>query len=149
MKSIHAHGKTPTYGATHGHDDLMMSSIWALYILKNEFVENYFEIQQYITDKLGNSYPLFLTSFESINPDRDSELHMFIQNLDEKFKSMGNKYEISMNQLEQNIQETQKRLMNEFQSNGTLLNLNTSQINDDYENNPTPQEEDFSFSGFN
>jgi hypothetical protein len=45
-------GKTPSYSATQGHDDLMMSSIWALYVLKTEFIENYYEVKQFAVDKL-------------------------------------------------------------------------------------------------
>ena len=60
-----------------GHDDLMMASIWALYVLKPDLIENYYEIKQYATDKLGNTFPLFLTSFESIDSN-NADLKMFI-----------------------------------------------------------------------
>ena len=52
LKNIQEHGKTPSYSATQGHDDLMMSSIWALYVLKTEFIENYYEVKQFAVDKL-------------------------------------------------------------------------------------------------
>lgn len=104
-------GKTPTYAASQGHDDLMMSSIWALYILKPTLIENYYEVKQFVTDKLGNQYPLFITSYEEV----DASTREFITNLDSKFKTSSNQYEISMNQLEQNVQKTQKQLIEHFQ----------------------------------
>lgn len=55
LRSIHACGKTPSYSATQGHDDLMMSSIWALYVLKTDLIENYYEVKQFATDKLRKS----------------------------------------------------------------------------------------------
>ena len=88
----------------------MMASIWALYVLKPDNIENYYEIKQYATDKLGNSFPLFVTSFESIDSN-NVDLKMFIAELDNKFSNISNKYEISMNQLERNIQQSQKQLM--------------------------------------
>ena len=96
-----------------GHDDLMMSSIWALYVLKIDFIENYYEVKEFICDKLGNQHPYFITSSESIS-DNDIELKEFVLDLDNKFKNSSNKYEISMNQLEQNIKNNQKELMSEF-----------------------------------
>lgn len=58
-------GKTPTYAAKQGHDDLMMSSIWALYVLKIDLIDNYYQVKQFALDKFGNQQPLFITSYES------------------------------------------------------------------------------------
>ena len=41
----------------------------------------------------------------------NSDIKQFIQELDNKFSNISNKYEISMNQLEQNILSSQKSLM--------------------------------------
>ena len=123
-----------------GHDDLMMSSIWALYVLKIDIIENYYEVKQFASDKLGNQQPLFITSSESISSD-NIEIRQFISELDEKFKNTANKYEISMNQLEQNIQKSQAELMKHF----TLVNQNniTVETKDEY-----AEDGDFNFSGF-
>lgn len=67
LKNTRVNGKTPTYAAKQGHDDLMMASIWALYILKPDLIDNYYEVKQFATDKLGNQQPLFITSYESRN----------------------------------------------------------------------------------
>ena len=55
LKNIQEHGKTPSYSATQGHDDLMMSSIWAIYILRPNLIDNYYDVKQYVTDKLRKS----------------------------------------------------------------------------------------------
>ena len=117
LKNIVECGKIPTYYAISGHDDLMMCSIWVFYILKPELLENYYDIKQFATDKLGHQLPLIITSTENIS-NSDYEVLQFIQDLDNKFKNTSNKYEISMNQLEQNIMQDQKELMENFQLPG-------------------------------
>jgi hypothetical protein len=105
----------------------------------------YFDVRQYITDKLGNSYPLFLTSFE---PTAGTEFGspQFIQELDSKFKSTSNKYELSLNQLQQNIQATQKELMEAFSlNNQNNLNIATNIHQNNSSNN---DDDDFSFGAF-
>ena len=47
-------GRMPTYAASSGHDDLMMASIWAFYVLKPDILENYYDIKQFVIDKLGS-----------------------------------------------------------------------------------------------
>lgn len=131
-------GKTPTYSATQGHDDLMMASIWALYVLKIDIIENYYEVKQFATDKLGNQQPLFITSTEYISSS-DNELHQFILDLDNKFKNNNNSYELSMNQLEQSIQQSQKELMEHFK-----LHSNDIEIQD-FNNYSERSDEDFQF----
>lgn len=130
-------GKTPTYYATQGHDDLMMCSIWAMYILKPDLIENYYDVRQFATDKLGHQFPLFITSTE--NPNTSSyEIEQFINELDQKFKNTSNKYDISMNQLESDINQTQEQLMKAFQ----MPNGNISH------NNQHDDDETFQFAGF-
>ena len=89
---------------------MMMASIWALYVLKADLIENYYDVREFGTDKLGNSYPLFITSTEEIT----NETKEFISTLDEKFKTTSNQYEISMNQLETDIKANQEELMEHF-----------------------------------
>lgn len=55
LKNIPEYGKTPSYSAAQGHDDLMMSSIWAIYILRPNLIDNYYDVKQYVTDKLRKS----------------------------------------------------------------------------------------------
>lgn len=106
-------GRAPTYAASSGHDDLMMASIWAFYVLKPDILENYYDIKQYAIDKLGNQIPLFITSFESVT-DNDQELKQMIYELDTKFTNSSNRYEISFNQLEQTVKISQEQLMKQF-----------------------------------
>lgn len=128
-------GKTPTYYATQGHDDLMMCSIWAMYVLKPELIENYYDVRQFITDKLGNQLPLFITSTES-STESNYQIEQFINELDQKFKNTSNKYDISLNQLQSDIEQTQEQLMRNFQMpNGSISNNNND-------------EDTFQFSGF-
>lgn len=140
-------GRAPTYAASAGHDDLMMSSIWAFYILKPNLLDNYYDIKQFAIDKLGNQIPLFITSFESIS-DNEQELKEFIFNLDQKFKNNSNKYEISFNQLEKNIKTSQEEILKQFVP---YIN-NTNNTNNSLETNIDPDEDksngNFQFSGF-
>jgi hypothetical protein len=115
-----------------------MSSIWALYVLKIDLIENYYEVKQFAVDKLGKQQPMFITSTENID---DPDVKNFILSLDEKFKNISNKYEISLNQLEQNIQKSQAELMTQFK----LVGQNDTSF---YEQQPENSEDDFDFSGF-
>lgn len=125
MKNIPDWEKLHLIQQHNGHDDLMMSSIWALYVLKIDLIENYYDVKQFANDKLGNQQPLFITATEYIS-ENDLELRQFINELDEKFKTSNNKYEISFNQLEQNIQESQAELMQHFKlSQGLTINENS------------------------
>lgn len=125
MKNIQEQVKLQLIRLHNGHDDLMMASIWALYVLKIDLIENYYDVKQFANDKLGNQQPLFITATEYIS-ENDLELRQFINELDEKFKTSNNKYEISFNQLEQNIQESQAELMQHFKfSQGLTINENS------------------------
>jgi hypothetical protein len=133
-------GKVPTYAASQGHDDLMMSMIWALYVIKPEFIENYYNVNRFGIDKLGNQIPLFVTSTESLNP----EDKQFLLELDTNFTNSSNDYEIELNQLEQQIENSQENLMKHFVleanvSSDNMFNSGLEQEND---------ENDFQFAGF-
>ena len=56
---------------------------------------------------------------------------IFTKMSDEKFKNISNKYEISMNQLQQNILENQKELMNNFTLDNPIVEQSTNYSNDD------------------
>lgn len=122
-------GKPPLFGNTTGHDDLMTSAIWAFYILKLEYLEQYYDVRKYITDKLGNSIPSFVISTES-QYEINNEIKKMMNYIDDKFIAISNKHEINLNQLEMNIKESQADLMKKFllQSETAVTNEN---INDD------------------
>lgn len=86
----------------------------------------------------GNSYPLFVTSTENTS----AETQQFLLELDKKFgANITAKYDLPIQALQQNIQEEQKRLMNEFKIDNS--------ISDDRTNNNNSEEQDFTFAGFN
>ena len=67
-----------------------------------------------------------------MNPGYDNQdIKQFIQQLDEKFKNTSNKYEISMNQLQQNILENQKELMSNFTLDNPVIQQSTNYSSDD------------------
>lgn len=137
-------GKTPKYYATSGHDDLIMCSIWALYILKPELLELYYNINQFITDKFGREIALFVTSAESIQNSND--VFQYINELDQKFKNSTN-YDVSISDLEQNIQNSSKDIIKHFeQYNSTSL----KELDYSLQNNNDLQqgEPNFDFAGF-
>ncbi len=106
-------GRAPEFGNFHGHDDLMASAIWALYILKSEFVEQYYDVKKYVNDKLGNTYPSIIFSSESQESINNDILNI-MENMDAKFSNIMNNYESSYENLEENIEESQQELMNKF-----------------------------------
>lgn len=129
-------GRTPTYMALQGHDDLMMTLVWAFYFLKPNLVERYFDVRQYASDKMGQQVPLFLTSLDSI----DESTTQFLTDLDNKFKTTTKTYDISMNQLENDIKKEQQKLMSEFK----LIN----NFVQEEEKSSSKNNEDFQFGGF-
>lgn len=134
-------GKAPTYAASQGHDDLMMSMIWALYIIKPEFIENYYNVNKFGIDKLGNQIPLFVTSTETLTAD-DKQ---FLYDLDINFKNSSNNYEIELNQLEQEIASSQENLMQHFIEETNVINDNDFNYDSDADKD---SDNDFHFAGF-
>ena len=130
-------GRAPTYMAVQGHDDLMLSAVWAFYFLKPNLIEKYFEVRQYVSDKLNQEIPLFLTSIESVDLSYNNDTTKFIEELDKKFKATTKIYNIPIQQLEQNVKQQQKRLMSEFK----LVSNNSQEEQADSNKN-------FQFSGF-
>lgn len=45
-------GKMPTYSAADGHDDFMMSTIWALYSLSMDIIERYYDVRKIAVNRL-------------------------------------------------------------------------------------------------
>jgi glutathionylspermidine synthase len=80
--------------AVQGHDDLMLSAVWAFYFLKPNLIEKYFEVRQYVSDKLNQEIPLFLTSIESVDLSYNNDTTKFIEELDKKFKATTKIYNI-------------------------------------------------------
>ena len=130
-------GRAPQFGNTTGHDDLMTSAIWAFYIIKNEYIEQYYDVKKSVIDKLGNSIPTFVVTSESQH-DIDAAVKNMMDYIDNKFTSISNKQEISLNQLEMSVTASQTELMNNFLSQSNAQSLNNSSNNninteDDYE----------------
>lgn len=123
-------GKTPTYYATSGHDDLIMCSIWAFYILKPEYLERYYNIINFINDKFGKQIPLFVTSTEQVNQQQ-------IKHLDEIFNNIPN-YNISVNELQKNL-NISKQL--------AQYNIISAQ-NDQQKETQYKDQQNFQFQGF-
>ena len=138
-------GKAPTYAASQGHDDLMMSMIWALYIIKPEFIENYYNVNKFGIDKLGNQIPLFVTSTETLTAD-DKQ---FLYDLDINFKNSSNNYEIELNQLEREIASSQENLMQHFIEETNVINDNDFNYDSDSDkDSDKDSDNDFHFAGF-
>ena len=49
------------YEASTGHDDKVMSLIWAMYVLKQEYLENYYYVRAYKKNRFGIEVPARLT----------------------------------------------------------------------------------------
>ena len=137
-------GKTPTYFATHGHDDFIMCSIWAFYVLKNQNLENYYNINQFVYDKFGKQIPIFVTSTENVG---DQETLQFIRELDNNFDLSDTNYEASVDQLQmdvnRNIQEITKKFA-EYDSQAPIYEQEQDDRRDPYHD-----EDKFDFMGFN
>ena len=129
-------GRAPQFGNTTGHDDLMTSAIWAFYIIKNDYIEQYYDVKKYVTDRLGNSIPVFVITTES-QQDINAAVKQMMDYIDNKFTAISNKQEISLNQLEMSVTESQSELMKKFllQSSNSQLNNNDKAADneDDYE----------------
>ena len=130
-------GRAPQFGNSTGHDDLMTSAIWAFYIIKNEYIEQYYDVKKSVIDKLGNNIPTFVVTSESQH-DIDEATKNMMDYIDNKFTSISNKQEISLNQLEMSVTASQTELMNNFLSQSNVQSLNNSSSNnitneDDYE----------------
>ena len=111
-------------------------AIWAFYIIKNEYIEQYYDVKKSVIDKLGNNIPTFVVTSESQH-DIDEATKNMMDYIDNKFTSISNKQEISLNQLEMSVTASQTELMNNFLSQSNVQSLNNSSNNitneDDYE----------------
>lgn len=102
-------GRAPIYAASSGHDDMILSMCWGLYILDPDIIETYYDVKNYGVDKLGNQIPLFICPFESGSYDKKR-----LEMLDEKLQQIGHSYEVTMNNLQQQIREQQSNLLEHF-----------------------------------
>lgn len=118
-------GKTPTYYASTGHDDFIMCSIWAFYILKTEILENYYNINSFITDKFNQQIPLFITSMQNANSD---DLQ-YINQLDNQFQNSS--YQISLSELEANVKSNSQQIQKAFNQYNSLANTDNSNKEDE------------------
>lgn len=133
-------GKTPTYYATHGHDDFIMCSIWAFYILKNQNIQNYYNINQFVYDKFGKQIPYFVTSLQNVG---DQETLQFIKELDSSFNVSNASYEKSLASLEMNINQNYQKIAEQF------ARYDTKTIEQELEQKiPKDDEDHFDFMGF-
>lgn len=99
-------GKLPTYCAADGHDDYMMAAIWGLYCMKMEIIDNYYDVKKTIVNKLGEQIPLYILPYKSDGSIRND----YLNNIDEKFKTYINEYEIKLDK----INGDDDKLMDEF-----------------------------------
>lgn len=86
-------GKVPTYGAANGHDDIIMSTIWAFFSLKLSIVERYYEIKKVVQNKLGEEQPLFIMPYVVEYADDEYDKKM---DLDSRLNSYRQSYEQEM-----------------------------------------------------
>lgn len=133
-------GKTPTYYATHGHDDFIMCSIWAFYVLKNQNLQNYYNINQFIYDKFGKQVPLFVTSVQNVG---DTQTLQFIKDLDAEFSLSNTNYQRSVDQLEMDINRNYQKISEQF------ARYDARVLEEELEQKPPKDDEDhFDFMGF-
>lgn len=92
-------GKLPTYQAVDGHDDYMMSAIWAFFSLKLEILERYYDIKKYVFNKLGEQMPLFVLPF--VFEYQNTDIKQLISEIDEKLNLYTSKSEKYLNQIQQ------------------------------------------------
>lgn len=104
-------GRAPTYAASSGNDDMMSATCWGLYVLHPDLIDSYYDVRQYGVDKLGNQIPLFICPFYQGSRE---EIKQRISLLDDRFKNISNKYEITMNNLEEQVREQQSNLLENF-----------------------------------
>lgn len=58
-----------TYEASTGHDDRVMALIWAIYVLKQEYLENYYNVSSYKINAFGIEVPARLSFDLSMRTD--------------------------------------------------------------------------------
>lgn len=129
-------GTVPAYYATQGHDDFIMCSVWAFYILRPQILQNYYNINKYIQDKLGQDIPLFVTSIQNVS---ESQNLQFIRELDSKFKLSGNNYQRTVDQLSKDVNQNYQKIAEEF----AKYDSTTIKQQQEYDNN-----DNFEFMGF-
>ena len=111
-------GKTPAYYATRGHDDFVMCSVWAFYILKPQHLQNYYNINKYVTDKLGKDIPLFVTSMQNVSEGQNLQ---FIKDLDSKFNLTNTNYQKSISQLTNDINKNYEQIAKKFSQYDAIM----------------------------
>ena len=135
-------GKMPKFACFNGHDDFIMSMIWAFYYLKSISLQNFYDVMKYGTDKFGNQVPLVVSS--SQNPS-EQNIKKLIQDIDKIFNKTTKSYALQMEQLKYNIQQSQAQLMNNFIQSRIVQQNSQKQINNI---DPDTGEETFQFDGF-
>ena len=111
-------GKTPTYASSDGHDDFVMSTIWALYALKMEILERYYDVRKIVLNKLGEPTPLFILPYTEIQ-QRDTDDYM--SRLDSRLDSFRSSYELQNKETEEEIKNSD---IDEFIKKNKLNALN-------------------------
>ena len=93
-------GKLPTYAAADGHDDFMMSTIWAFYSLQMEIVERYYDVRKIVLNKLGEQTPLFILPFKV---QQAEETNDFMSRLDSSLSNFRASYERQSREAEEEV----------------------------------------------
>ena len=127
-------GNVPAYYATQGHDDFVMCSVWAFYMLKPQNLQNYYNINKYIPDKLGQDIPLFVTSMQNVSQSQNLQ---FIKDLDNKFSLSNTNYQKTIDQISQDINKNYQDIARQFSKYDSIT-----------ESNQNNKENDFEFMGF-
>ena len=126
-------GKVPAYFATQGHDDFIMCSVWAFYMLKPQNLQNYYNINKYIPDKLGQDIPLFVTSMQNVTEGQNLQ---FIKELDSKFSLSNTNYQKTVDQLSKDVNKNYQDIARQFSKYDSIAEI------------PEHKEDDFEFMGF-
>lgn len=116
-------GKMPTYAASDGHDDFMMSTIWALYSLNMEIIERYYDVRKIVLNKLGEQTPLFILPYKIQQTEDNDD---YISRLDRSLNSFRENY---MQQNKDTEDEVRNANIEEFIRNNKLNALDPNDEN--------------------
>lgn len=110
------------------HDDHMMALIWALYVLNEKDIENYFSIMQYSKTLIGETLPLYLQSL--VNPVEINFDTLSILDLDwRKQKQSEDKY--INNKVKEHIPNKLEYFQNKPRSTGVLGMMERTEMMED------------------
>ena len=117
-------GKLPTYESADGHDDYMMAAVWGLYCVQMNIIDNYYDVKKVVINKLGEQIPLYILPYKGNNEVKED----YLKNIDEKFKSYINEYEMKLDKLND---EDNNKLMDDFIKNNGLSEAITKKEEDE------------------